>query len=831
MKPSPKIHAISRPVRVAYLIEDGLDAPRWLNSIFASCLGRHGGRQSLVVPVENALIPQRYANWLRVLDPDVVFALTYDNAALVQPLADLLADTVILGRERKRDTLEEHPSVGLEEPALTALSWLPFLKISSGAIRARPELILDSYPLWRDDGFVTDNFGSLSSSLEQFPVHRELADYVRPLMLTPPDPPANRWHFGNAGHEEINSAYEILPRLHHNNSLLTLGYLSNLYAQRHRVEHPWRDSFCLVVGDSFLDRVTCWNSALLYDDAQHQTYKTLRVPAATRLEPDNTKCIAEFLRNCNWLGQNNSSSRVSVRSHSLNKEELEAFAEQLRGPSMSIVNVARIDTAEDCCPAGDKSIHFVRPTDNASSEVAIGESPVAVSVPSPIQVKYCTGAHPIMSRGSWYVDLQIDRLNDNSRFDNVRDVWTLPKRPQLLRVFHKKRPTRILRTGDIGIEVHKDIQALEVSQPEDQEVFYSLLNDAAQYAYRDMRKVLATNVAYKFSKPSDKGRYLQGVLGMFGSLSDAEAVLGGHFWRTQFETMATPATEQYPVVITKLQRRLKAKSGTLVIEDGAGWQNLAERVIQMSSDLRVPRLTTQYTRLLEAWKKELTAAIEVNTHIKDQSDAILADAPEGIKSSLGYLCERGVFYRGHEWVCRHCSHRNWVSVDALKNVMPCEICQQEHHLPVDLTLDFRLNEFLATCLREHDTLSVIWALSALRREAKKSFIFAPQTALFRDYPENQGMKADRELDVVCIVDGKFFIGEAKPRVDQIAKSDIEDLAATANELKADVAILTALSGEARQMEGKVAQLRELLSGQTLARSLISEWNEEPSLYL
>ena len=35
---------------------------------------------------------------------------------------------------------------------------------------------------------------------------------------------------------------------------------------------------------------------------------------------------------------------------------------------------------------------------------------------------------------------------------------------------------------------------------------------------------------------------------------------------------------------------------------------------------------------------------------------------------------------------------------------------------------------------------------------------------------------------------KFFIGEAKPRVDQIAKSDIKDLAATANELKANVAM-------------------------------------------
>ena len=74
-------------------------------------------------------------------------------------------------------------------------------------------------------------------------------------------------------------------------------------------------------------------------------------------------------------------------------------------------------------------------------------------------------------------------------------------------------------------------------------------------------------------------------------------------------------------------------------------------------------------------------------------------------------------------------------------------------------------------------MTVAWALCALREESRGSFIFAPQTVLFRDYPENQGGKSDRELDLVCIVDGRFAIGEAKARVDAIGQSDIEDLAA------------------------------------------------------
>lgn len=163
--------------------------------------------------------------------------------------------------------------------------------------------------------------------------------------------------------------------------------------------------------------------------------------------------------------------------------------------------------------------------------------------------------------------------------------------------------------------------------------------------------------------------------------------------------------------------------------------------------------------------------------------------------------------------------------------MQCEVCQEDHQLPIDVALDFRLNEFFATCLREHDTITVAWALSALRRKSKSCFIFAPQTVLYRDYPENQGDKLDRELDVVCIVDGKFVIGEVKASVVSITKSDIEDLASAAQELGADVAILMAMTGDSGVMDKKVQQLRALLSVTIETRGLVSDWDDAPSPYL
>lgn len=198
---------------------------------------------------------------------------------------------------------------------------------------------------------------------------------------------------------------------------------------------------------------------------------------------------------------------------------------------------------------------------------------------------------------------------------------------------------------------------------------------------------------------------------------------------------------------------------------------------------------------------------------------------------MSFLLECGVFYRGHEWSCRHCSHRNWVSVDFLKDKIPCEVCRKDHQLPIDVALDFRLNEFFATCLREYDTVTVAWALSALRQESRSCFIFVPQTALYRNYPENQGNKPDRELDVCCIVDGQFIIGEVKAGVNKISKRDIADLALAAQELGADVAILMAFTGTPEQMSKKVLQLRALLPETIRARGLVSDWSDAPSSYL
>ena len=97
-KPDPKVGATPRALRIAYVLEDGVDAHGWLDAIFADCFGRDGGRQSLIVPLVNGAISEPFQAWLRLLDPDIVLLLTYNNAALAPGLMALLADTKLIER-------------------------------------------------------------------------------------------------------------------------------------------------------------------------------------------------------------------------------------------------------------------------------------------------------------------------------------------------------------------------------------------------------------------------------------------------------------------------------------------------------------------------------------------------------------------------------------------------------------------------------------------------------------------------------------------------------------------------------------------------------------
>ena len=159
--------------------------------------------------------------------------------------------------------------------------------------------------------------------------------------------------------------------------------------------------------------------------------------------------------------------------------------------------------------------------------------------------------------------------------------------------------------------------------------------------------------------------------------------------------------------------------------------------------------------------------------------------------------------------------------------MECTVCKKEHLVPVNFAFDFRLNNFFASCYKEHDTISVAWALTALRSKSNNCFIFIPQLNLYKEYPEEQ-VGNDCELDVVCILDGDFVLGEVKRSTKLIKTSDIKALAKNSIELKANRVFLMALQDESNKMQKLVAELQVLLPTSIKAEGLVSDWDDTAS---
>ncbi len=79
-----KAYSRPRPVRVAFLVEDHAHSGAMLDAIFESCMGRWGGRFSLLVPSTSAGPKDNYSTWLQAFDPDIIYSYVDLDAAAIE---------------------------------------------------------------------------------------------------------------------------------------------------------------------------------------------------------------------------------------------------------------------------------------------------------------------------------------------------------------------------------------------------------------------------------------------------------------------------------------------------------------------------------------------------------------------------------------------------------------------------------------------------------------------------------------------------------------------------------------------------------------------------
>ena len=318
-------------------------------------------------------------------------------------------------------------------------------------------------------------------------------------------------------------------------------------------------------------------------------------------------------------------------------------------------------------------------------------------------------------------------------------------------------------------------------------------------------------------EPGDKGRYLIGLIGLFGSLTAAHQVLADGYWQKTFKEMASPSRNSTPAkrqeVLSALKADYRRKERKESVAGADEWNSLAESAMKVTPGrLKNPVPVIEYGDLRDAWLAALTAFIDGEPNLQAQRAGIEATGEKDLQISIEHRCRQGVLTQGHRWNCRHCLHTNWVSAASISPVLTCEICRATKSLPADFRWHFHLNDFLAEGLREHGMLGLVWCLGQLQWRAHETFFFAPPLGLYRRRTDNPRPMLAKEVDICCVVDGKFVVGEVKESGREINNALGDELVQLATDVRADKVVIACLDRAAqRKLNQQAARLTQPLA--------------------
>jgi hypothetical protein len=844
-----------RPLRVAFLVEDGGNAAFALEGIFADCYNRWGGRFSLIVPCVNGRIAPSYWPWLESYDPDIVYSYVPLSRADVLEVHERLSPARYafhnLGREPRLDAIGFKPSY--EFTPLSSLSTIFRLaRYSPIGGRSAPIKIIDSWHTENASRFLTDNFGTyhLSRGGSIYPGDAAVAASL--LTIVAPEHQANR-QYGvprdlNAIPTEMVAFREFAEGRATSLSLLSMQLAPKLDIEARR----WSGSFNLVVGDGFADRVLFWNVRLLIPAWLDTDLCCLRVGLDQLREPEFLAILGELLKRRNHVNAGaGGPAQLTIRSASLNADRL-AEARQL----VLSTNPWGPVTAEAVTGLDD-----IVPPVLALAKARIGSRFGGELFPRPDWTRFtwspptaqppaCAPDHLLdaparqtFAQGYWCTDFIFEYDGPGPRFaDSNR--WMLPRRWRMAGAFKSSLvaepqnaalpPGRRSRDGTLALFINADHPVETIKVPTAYEAIqHALVVDGAWAEPASEHGRVHPPSKAVWTEPSNEARYLTGVLGMTGGLRRASQFLLHPFLRENFAKLGgTPnvSADKVTPTVNRLRKRAQRETAfDLRIERER--QSLADLIVKAARTLKSPMDFLSYDNLKASWKTYRATYWAAHPQQGQADPDVDWDKHEeaSLDACLIELRRRQMMFQGHQWTCRKCHHRNWVDLSALSPQLSCEVCKQPTQAPVDIRWLFRANEFLIESLRDHSVLSLVWVLAALCQRSRRSLVFVEPTwfGFARD-----STSPDAEADLLVILDGKAMLCEIKSSWHALRPADITNFVALASRLRPDIALL----GVMEAGPGPVADLaaaREQLAVEKIEFELLTldAYSSEDDPYL
>jgi hypothetical protein len=285
---------------------------------------------------------------------------------------------------------------------------------------------------------------------------------------------------------------------------------------------------------------------------------------------------------------------------------------------------------------------------------------------------------------------------------------------------------------------------------------------------------------------SSNGEKLQGLLSLFGWLSVAKRFCERRFWRQTFTRLAGRDARYDASFKERLENKIsKALSGQVPHEQveplvarlgRAVFREVTQRIT--GAPVAVAELVKEREKIAQQQAAEGLRPLEYpngdHVYVHDGWQPL---SEVEFESDLDWLVSSEILRPQYLVRCDHCGQKNFLNLNELNQAPECRGCGQRQRFSLRQDRYVTLNS-LAQQSSSSGVLAVLHAFGNLQ-QGLTSFFFAPSLDLYLKGQDSVW----REIDIVCVIDGEFLIGEVKGG--DVKKSDFEHFAETAKILRPD----------------------------------------------
>ena len=801
----------ARPVRVAYILDPKADdAHACIDATRNHALGIWAGRYSPIIAIEDGDINKRYWGWLQKFDPDLIFSFVEISQSLRERIIYQLDPAeLVIADQKERAAGRAYPR--FRTSVLSSLSLIQNPpKTSFGDVPA-----IRLFGTWNFDvssSGIADSFGDYAQTFQRNPLPTAgLAVKEVATLATPPDRHSEHWlrRRPDVIIESIDAAWQRLLE----NPMMGLTQITALNTPRFELrERDISSYFQVIIGDEPTDRLAFWNIAQFFPPWREATLQALRLSVADLENDDIIKSLHGYLDKHNWIAQDGrSGSNVAVRSTSLSEEEIEAAAERLRGEKInSFVRAYSPNAAIEAAPTKQELRYYDFDVPSMGLQRSGWDEfywDGGLALPPSCYPRHLIGhlGDDRFKGGHWAVEIDLSRKDDHSKYANTRHVWRFSRRLRMSdaigvkkssadiyrRVLSDKR--RINRYGMVTAFSSSENAVSEVSIPPEAQLFWhALVRDTCRVESRDGKELNLS--PFSRLERSDKGDYLEGLLGFAGGLDSAIGFLLHEFWANQLQRWGA-TSKVSPTAVKPVLARLKKKFGANNEPISGHLETIAHTAVRYARTYRSPSITLSFSSLDEKWKAYRKSFWEkakqdgevVGESSEDEAREWDEREQKSLMRMIQELVADEVLYQGVSITCANCKHKNWLGVDEFSSDPTCSVCQSDIALPLDLDWEFRLNEFVLQCVRDHGIQALIWALSICRDRSSVSFFFQGPTNVWTDLEDNS--TSDTDLDLTAVIDGQSYLIEVKSSLSKLGEKALSKFADVIRRVQPECAVL------------------------------------------